>query len=120
MVDWKKTVITLIPKVDAAKNLKYFRPIALCNVLYKIVSKALANRLKHFLSEVIDENQSAFVAGRQINDNILIGFECNHWLRGRKKGYVRYCAKPTIKSSGSTYAELWSIWGSGTVGFHVS
>ena len=67
--EWNKTLISLIPKIDGARKVTDFRPIALCNVLYKIVSKALANRLKPLLGEVIDENQSAFVAGRQINDN---------------------------------------------------
>ncbi|KAK3205547.1 hypothetical protein Dsin_019593 [Dipteronia sinensis] len=55
------TLICLIPKVTRAERMTEFRPISLCNVVYKIVSKALSNRLRTVLSEVISEAQSAFI-----------------------------------------------------------
>ncbi|GMI97499.1 hypothetical protein HRI_003419200 [Hibiscus trionum] len=67
-----------------------FRPISLCNVLFKIVSKCVANRLQGFLSPCIDEAQSAFVPGRLISDNTLAAYELIHFMRKRKcakKGY---------------------------------
>ena len=80
------TYICLIPKVKSPQKITEFRPISLCNVIYKIMSKILANRLKRILAAVIDESQSAFVPGRLITDNVLVAFETMHCIDQRKKG----------------------------------
>lgn len=81
-----KTFITLIPKKKICEYPSDYRPISLCNVLYKIISKVLANRLKTVLPSIIHEAQSGFVPGQLITDNALVAYECFHYLRKKKKG----------------------------------
>jgi hypothetical protein len=81
-----ETNICLIPKCGNPNSMKDFRPISLCNVLYKMVSKLLANRLKLFLDKYISEEQSAFVEGRSIIDNALIAIEIIHMLKRKSRG----------------------------------
>lgn len=81
-----KTFVAPIPKCKSPTSPKQFRPISLCNVIMKIVTKTIANRVKPILPDVIDGEQSAFVRGRLITDNALIAMECFHWLKKKTKG----------------------------------
>ncbi|KAL5573023.1 hypothetical protein UlMin_022620 [Ulmus minor] len=84
------TIITLLPKIKNPTRITEFRPISLCNVLYKIISKMLANRLRKVMDYIISEEQSAFIPSRLISDNAIIGFECLHAIKRRKtkKNYL--------------------------------
>ncbi|CAM8974659.1 unnamed protein product [Rhodiola kirilowii] len=85
-----ETVIILVPKIKDASRVGDFRPISLCNVIMKIITKVLANRLKACLPEVISLSQSAFIKDRLISDNILIAHECSHFITHRKRGQAAY------------------------------
>ena len=89
------TFITLIPKVKSPSIVSEFQPLSLCNTLYKIVSKVVANRLKGILPNLILESQSAFQTDKAISDNILVAFETLHHMKNqklKKKGFPGFKA----------------------------
>ena len=82
------TFLTLIPKIKCPRRVGDFRPFSLTNVLYKLIAKVLANRLKKFLPQLISETQSAFMSSHLISDNILIAHETLHFMKSKQKGKV--------------------------------
>jgi hypothetical protein len=80
------TNIALIPKGNIQSTMKDWRPIALCNVLYKIIAKVLANRLKQVLPKCVSHHQSAFVPERSILDNAMVAIEVVHYMKTKTTG----------------------------------
>lgn len=69
------TVISLIPKIPGADRLSDFRPISLCNTVYKIISKIIGKRLKLLTPLAVQRNQVGFVKGRLLCENVLLASE---------------------------------------------
>jgi len=88
--DLNTTFITLIPKVPNPERVQQLRPIGLCNVVYKLATKCIVNRLKRILPELISPMQSSFIPGRQITDNIIVMQEILHTMRHKvgTKGWM--------------------------------
>ena len=86
------TFISLIPKIKNPKKVSDFQPTSLYNVVYKLISKVLVNRLKKILSNVVFESQSAFLSGRLISDNVLVAFETLHYLKRKTQWKLGFMA----------------------------
>ena len=111
--NFNETQIVLIPKVNRLQRVIEYRPISLCNMVYKMAAKTLANKLKKILPAIISHTQSAFVNGRLITDNILVAFETMHHISQRKtrqKGEMALkldMSKFMIRWNGCAWIKLW-------------
>lgn len=79
-------IITLIPKVPEAERIEQYRPIAMANFIFKIISKVLADRLASIAPKIITENQRGFAKGRVISDCICTASEAIYLLDKRSFG----------------------------------
>lgn len=82
---WHDTVIVLISEVYTPELISQYRPISLCNVLYKVILKMIALWLKRITDYVISPVQGAFVPKRLITDNILVAYESAYYKKIRKR-----------------------------------
>ncbi|CAN1845014.1 Transposon TX1 uncharacterized 149 kDa protein [Linum perenne] len=77
----RDTTIVLLPKSDQLETMKDCRPISLYNMLYRLMAKALPNRLRKLMPGMISEEQSSFVLGRSIIDNVMNAFQIFHMTK---------------------------------------
>lgn len=87
-----QTDIVLIPKILNPTSTSHFRVTSICNFVYKIISKVLANRLKVHLSKLIIPFPCAFITGKQIQNNMIVSHEAFHSLRNKKQSDRETCA----------------------------
>ena len=78
------TFLTLIRKEEMDTNLKQFRPISLCNAIYKIITKVVANGLKPIMTFIISKEQARYMEGSQIMYTIILSHEVIHSLNSTK------------------------------------
>ena len=78
------TFLTLIPKKDNPVSFGDFRPISLCNLIYKLRTKTITFRLKPSLSKRLSKEQSGFLKNRQILEVIGVTQECLHYANSKK------------------------------------
>lgn len=91
--------LILVPKVDSPARVTDYRPISVCNTLYKVASKILAARLRPFIADCISISQSAFLPGREITENIILLREVLHSFK--QKGYKEseFCLKADLSKA---------------------
>lgn len=85
-----RTLLVLIPKQLGVETIKQFKPISLCTVLYKVITKLIVIRLRRVMQILVKQNQSSFIAARSISDKIVMAQEAIHTMKTtrNKKGWM--------------------------------
>lgn len=91
--------LVLVPKVQNPTKVTEYRPISVCNVVYKAISKILAARLKVHIPYLVKENQTAFVAGREIGDNVILLREVLNTFKSRDYKQHAFCLKTDLSKA---------------------
>ncbi|XP_077233610.1 uncharacterized protein LOC143883275 [Tasmannia lanceolata] len=92
------TFFSLIPKCNGACKPDQLRPICLCNFVYKVITKLMANRLSKVMNSTISPNQPAFIKDRLIQDNVLLTHELCHNFH-RDNGVKAMCIKLDLRKA---------------------
>lgn len=76
-----EALLVVIPRETNPTSMCSFRPLSLCNMPLKVANKKAMQRLKGILKDTITLNQTSFIPGRQITDNIITSEELVHSLK---------------------------------------
>lgn len=93
------TNLVLILKIDEPKKLEHYRPVSVCNVVYKTISKLIALRLKPYIHSCIAESQSAFLLGRDISENVILLREVLHSFKMTSHKNEELCLKMDLSKA---------------------
>ncbi|XP_060969815.1 uncharacterized protein LOC133037031 [Cannabis sativa] len=108
--DLNLTNLVLIPKKKNFMVMSDLQSFALCNVIYKVVSKVLTNRMRNIIDQIISTTRSAFIPGRLIYDNVMVPFEVMHYLKRKTKGRKGYMAIKLDTSKAYDRVEWDYLW----------
>lgn len=88
--------LILVPKITGPTKVTDFRPISVCNLLYKVISKLLAHKMQPWMDFLISKSQTAFVPGREISENIILLREILHSFKSTKNGDGEFVLKADL------------------------
>lgn len=88
LTPYNEACITMVPKIKTPLTISDFRPISVLNLIPKLISKILSNRLRPVLPLLISKNQTAFIQGRQISENFVTTRELLHHVSCRKSAAI--------------------------------
>lgn len=94
-----KTYICLVLKIKNPEQITHYRPISLCNTIYKVITKIIVNKIRPYLDKIISPNQCSFISGRRAVDNAIIVQEAIHFFKKTKGSFGKMLLKIDLEKT---------------------